>query len=648
MEPLLSLDWRRSAIAALASIVVLAPLGLVAEAASAAAPTSAIVINEVESNGGAPVDWVELKNTGTTSVDVSGYILRDNKDTDAVAIAAGTTIAPGGYLAVDVDITGGYGLGSADNARLFLPDGTTLLDSYEWTTHATTTYGRCADGTGDFTTTTSSTKGAANDCTPTTPVPTSSPTPTVTPTTSPTPAPTAGIVINEVESNGGTPVDWVELKNTGTTSVDVSGYILRDNKDTDAVAIAAGTTIAPGGYLAVDVDITGGYGLGAADNARLFLPDGTTLVDSYTWTVHAATTYGRCADGTGDFTTTQFSTKGAANACLPSDAIKINEVESSGGTPGDWIELTNIGPAAVDVSGWILRDNKDTDAVAIAAGTSIAPGGYLAVDVDITGGYGLGTADNARLFLANGTTLVDSYDWTTHAATTYGRCPDGTGAFKLTAASTKAAANMCEIAPVTGLVINEVKTAAGTDLGWIEITNPTSAAVDASGFVLKDSDNTHSQTIPAGTTVAAGAYVAFDATFALDSADSARLFAVGGTALVDSYSWTSAAATSYGRSPDGTGTFTTTFPATKGAANEFGVTWPGSSTVKTVDDAALVTSNLSGLDYDTTSATGPLWAVQNGPGTLFRLVKNDAGNWVSDTANGWAAGKTLLYTDGTP
>src|SRR6478735_9245242 len=122
-------------------------------------------INEVESNGGTPVDWIELVNTGTAAVDVSGLKLKDSDDTHSfVVVPGGTTIAAGGFYAVDVDVTGGFGLGGADTARLFGTDGTTLLDSYSWTAHATTTYGRCPDGTGSFTTTASVTKGAANDC----------------------------------------------------------------------------------------------------------------------------------------------------------------------------------------------------------------------------------------------------------------------------------------------------------------------------------------------------------------------------------------------------------------------------------------------------------------------------------------------------
>jgi hypothetical protein len=67
-------------------------------------------------------------------------------------------------------------------------------------------------------------------------------------------------------------------------------------------------------------------------DSRLFAPGGVTLVDSYTWTAHASTTYARCPDGTGAFQTATTSTKGTANDC--GAAVRINEVESSGGAPG--------------------------------------------------------------------------------------------------------------------------------------------------------------------------------------------------------------------------------------------------------------------------------------------------------------------------
>ena len=246
------------------------------------------------------------------------------------------------------------------------------------------------------------------------------------------------IHINEVESNGGTPGDWIELYNPTTAAVDISGWGVRDNDATHAIyRIPAGTTIAAGGYYTVE-EAQFGFGLGAPDEANLYNQYGA-LVETYGWTAHAATTYGRCANGTGAFTTTTSSTKNAANDC--SIAVRINEIESSGGTPGDWIELVNYGAVPVNIGGYVLKDDDDTHSYAIPAGTTIAAGGYYVAE-EAQFVFGLGAPDAARLFNASGA-LVDSYSWTTHAGVTYGRCPDAIGAFTTTSASTKGAANAC-------------------------------------------------------------------------------------------------------------------------------------------------------------------------------------------------------------
>ncbi|MEO8620981.1 MAG: lamin tail domain-containing protein [bacterium] len=246
------------------------------------------------------------------------------------------------------------------------------------------------------------------------------------------------IEINEVESNGGTPGDWIELYNATSVAVDISGWGIRDNDTTHVIyKIPAGTTIAAGGYYVVE-EAQFGFGLGAADEARLYNQFGS-IVEVSAWTAHAATTYGRCPNANGAFSTSTSSTKGAPNDC--SIAVKINEVESSGGTPGDWVELYNFGPIPVDISGFVVKDDDDTHVFTIPGSTTIAAGAYYVVE-EASLGFGLGQPDAARLFNSTGT-LVDSYAWTTHAGVTYGRCPDATGAFVNTAASTKGAANSC-------------------------------------------------------------------------------------------------------------------------------------------------------------------------------------------------------------
>jgi hypothetical protein len=254
------------------------------------------------------------------------------------------------------------------------------------------------------------------------------------------PVPT--VKINEVESSGGVPGDWVELVNTGSSPTDISGWVFRDNDDTHTYTIPGGTTIAAGGYHLLE-EAAFGFGIGGADSARLFDTTGTTVIDSYTWSVAATTTYGRCPNGTGAFTTTTSVTKGAANNCAaPAPTVSINEVESSGGVPGDWVELINTGSSPTDISGLVFRDNDDTHTYTIPGGTTIPAGGYYLLE-EAAFGFGLGGADSARLFGATGTTLIDSYTWTVAATTTYGRCPNGTGAFTTTTSVTKGTANTC-------------------------------------------------------------------------------------------------------------------------------------------------------------------------------------------------------------
>ena len=254
------------------------------------------------------------------------------------------------------------------------------------------------------------------------------------------------------------------------------------------------------------------------------------------------------------------SAAGSAGSAGGAGVIKINEVESNGGTPDDWVELYNAGSAPINLAGYIFKDNDDTHSYTLPGGTVVAPGAYLVMDTGAAGfNFGLGAADSARLFLPDGTTIVDSYSWTAHAATTYGRCPNGTGAFATTASSTKGSANDC-----------------GSSGG--------SGGAGGSG-----------------------------------GSGGAGLGGAGGSGGVA-----------------GSG----------GAVSAFEV-WPGQNAVVTVDVANAFPSNLSGLFYEAGQGSAPavLWGALNGPSKLYRLI-NDGTNWVPDTDNGWAAGKTLHYSTG--
>ena len=75
--------------------------------------------------------------------------------------------------------------------------------------------------------------------------------------------------------------------------------------------------------------------------------------------------------------------------------------------------------------------------------------------------------------------------------------------------------------------------------------------------------------------------------------------------------------------------------------------WPGGNTVVTVDPVDTYQSDLSGLHYEPAEGAAPavLWAVQNQPSKLYRLLWNGSA-WVADASDGWSAGKSLHFPDG--
>lgn len=614
--------------------LAVAPLAVALAPTPAVAATSDIKVNEIITNSATATDSIELTNIGSDAVDVSGWILKDDNDTRTLAIAGGTTIAPGGFLAVPVDVTGGFGLGNGDAARVFLPDGTTLVDGHTFPRHSAPSWSRCPDGTGAFVQAVSETLGAPNDC-----------------------GSVEDLVINEVESNGDPVGDWIELANPTNVAIDASGLRVKDNDDSRTLAVPGGTVVPARGYASVSTEPAGdpaGFGLGGADSARLFTADGATLIDTYTWTAHAGTSYGRCPDMTGSFAETVAPTRAAANDCpVPGgiDDLVINEVSSN---PADFVELKNVSDGLVDVAGLKVADNANPAVTITTESTPLLPGELFSFSPDqLPGGFGLGGADSVTILLPDGSTVVDTYSWTSHRVPSYGRCPDAEGMVQ-NAAPSPGAPNVCQ--PVR---INEVESDGGVPGDWIELVNVTAEPVDVSGWVVKDDDDTHAYPLPAATTIAGGARLVVEEAqlgFGLGGADSARLFRADGTTLVDSTSWTSHATTSYGRCADGTGSFVTARSVTKGAANDcpppfYGVEtqpWPGSQDITPADPQNAFVSDVSagdvsGLVFDPFQ-DGVLWAIKN-KNRLFKLTRVD-GLWTPLTTDGWAGGKELRFANG--
>ena len=225
--------------------------------------------------------------------------------------------------------------------------------------------------------------------------------------------------------------------------------------------------------------------------------------------------------------------------------------------------------------------------------------------------------------------------------------------------------------------------------GWLQIDS--GAASAATPFAAKLADGTPTTVVPAH------GYVYFASTKGLGSgADSVKVYLADGT-LVDSVDYTAGqagadatnefGAGAFARCPDGTGAFASVAAKSFGASNttacqnvltdptggnnggggttltcqpeapsgtgalpagaQTPVAWPGSGTVAVADGlCAWQTTtgpegrDVSGLVFDPKNPN-VLYSVKN-KSWVFRMLKQ-GGVWVSDTANGWGAGKQIFF-----
>lgn len=138
-----------------------------------------------------------------------------------------------------------------------------------------------------------------------------------------------------------------------------------------------------------------------------------------------------------------------SEADSPDKSVVINEVmaKSVDGTP-DWIELYNSGSAEADLSCFSVVDKSSKHLpYFIAPGTTLPPGGFYVLTRDKDGAtgftWGFGNADVAILKDPEGR-LADTTGWEAgqaQAGNSWGRSPDGSGAFATLLEATKGAAN---------------------------------------------------------------------------------------------------------------------------------------------------------------------------------------------------------------
>ena len=198
------------------------------------------------------------------------------------------------------------------------------------------------------------------------------------------PEPRAAVVINEILASAVWPaLDFVELYNHSTNTIDLSGCGLSDDPTTNKFVFGAGSSLAPRGYLALNRNQLG-FGLSSGgETVYLTAPRRERVLEAVRFGASApGISQGRFPDGDARFRLLDSPTPGLANRGAYASPVTINEImfdPPSGDAADTYVELHNPGTNSVDVSGWKLVDGVSFTA---PSATVIPAGGYLVIGRD--------------------------------------------------------------------------------------------------------------------------------------------------------------------------------------------------------------------------------------------------------------------------
>jgi len=220
--------------------------------------------------------------------------------------------------------------------------------------------------------------------------------------------PIEGLVINEVmpvnnstvADDAGDYDDWIEITNTSGSSIALGGLGLTDHLEGTPDFLFPSMTLAPGEYVVVWADEETGEGdLHApfkldGDGEDVYLTDGAVIIDQVTFPSLAGdVSWGRWADGTGDWQMLSLATPGAENL-NPDEpetvVLYINEfvaqnnagIQDEAGSYEDWVEIYNPGPDAVEMGGLFLTDDLTLTTQWAFPDTLLGAGSFMLVWCD--------------------------------------------------------------------------------------------------------------------------------------------------------------------------------------------------------------------------------------------------------------------------
>ena len=354
---------------------------------------------------------------------------------------------------------------------------------------------------------------------------------------------TTGLVITEIHYHPATigedspNLEFVELHNSQQWAEDLGGFRLSGDVD---FTFPAGTKIGAGEYLVIagaPEDVADYYGIqnvlgpwedglsNRAGTVRLRHRAGALLLeveyqDRGEWPVTAdgfghSLTLAKPSFGEGnpEAWRASFLPGGSPGEEEPTQAdpyqsIMINEFLAHTDDPVlDFVELYNYSNQSVDLSGCRLADDPEEEGYVFPEGTRISARGFLALDQNALGFSLRSKGEWIALRAPESGRVVDALRFSGQAnGVSTGRFPDGARQWSTLTSFTPGQANAP--AAMSEVVINELMYHPLSDAEegeYIELHNPTTGAVDLSGWRLVDEVEYR---FPEGSSIPAGGYLA--------------------------------------------------------------------------------------------------------------------------------------------
>ncbi|HUS34372.1 MAG TPA: lamin tail domain-containing protein, partial [Verrucomicrobiae bacterium] len=333
---------------------------------------SPIVINEILAHTDDPiVDYIELYNHSNAAGDLTGCILTDDLDTNKFVIGS-VSIPARGYVAF-TQTQLGFALSAAgETIYLKNPTDTRVIDAVRFGGQENNvSFGRFPNGALEWHRLATKTPGAANDA-----------------------IRQSQIVINELmysPISGDDADQYVELYNSGATTVDLTGWTLGGGIGFN---IPSGTTLAPNSYLVI------------ANNAARLIPRYSNLTTNNTLGNFSGNLSGSSERITLAMPDTILSTN--ESGVISTTRIDIVVDEVTYGSGGRWTEWADGGGSSLELVD-PRSDHRQPSNWAASDETQKAP--WTTVEHTGVLDNGTGAADQLQMHLQGaGEVLVDNIE----------------------------------------------------------------------------------------------------------------------------------------------------------------------------------------------------------------------------------------------